>query len=51
MIDFKNIHAILSNNKAIGVSENIDIAKGLHAIPKSFKEMIIHIKRQWARRQ
>jgi hypothetical protein len=43
----KNIIDLLIMDEYYGVSKNIDIAKGIHSIPKSYKEIIVLWKRQW----
>lgn len=45
-----DILKLLSFDEHYGQSENIEIAKGKYAIPKTWKEGFKQVKRQWKQR-
>jgi len=48
----KTIIDLLQTNQFYGVSNNVDIAKGKHAIPSSFSDLGKNIKRRlWQKRK
>lgn len=48
----KTIIDLLQTNEFYGVSDNVDIAKGKHAMPYTFKDLGKNIKRRlWPKRK
>jgi len=45
-----NIINLLQQDDFIGVSENLEIAKGKYELPKTFKGLRKKIRRQWLKR-
>jgi hypothetical protein len=43
----KNIIDLLVMDNYYGVSKNVDIAKGINSIPKTYKDILVLWKRQW----
>jgi hypothetical protein len=43
----KNIIDLLAMDNHYGVSKNVDFAKGINSIPKTYKGILVLWKRQW----
>lgn len=43
----KDIINLLQISEYYGVSKRVDIAKGIHSIPKRWKDILVLWKRQW----
>jgi hypothetical protein len=43
----KNVINLLMMDNHYGVSKNVDFAKGINSIPRSYRDILVLWKRQW----